>query len=346
MPRKEWWAINILKRNIVIVAIICLVLFAIWFAKLGTDANNDLKFLYDYTINRNVDYNVLLKENNFYENEELSAYKCYASKGIDKYLLEFKYNLSSDKAKKIQYRYNITAQIVGTVSNNNEQGKEIWTKNYVLLDEKNADVQNNLFIVENVNINYDDYNNLARDYEDNYGISINAVLKVRFNILYDIEFDNNENKSVKDVEDYIELDIELNNSISSVEKKYEDITKKEVFPIIENDVNVYYVCSVAIIIISAILIIIIIRKKKSPEEMYKKRVNYIIKNYSELIATVSNEPNIENYNVMEITDFEDMIDLAEQNKINIIHFEKIKNKQNNFYVFIDKFVYVYILSIS
>ncbi len=304
-----------------------------------------MKFLYDYTINRNADYQVLLKENNFYENKTIPSDRSYVSKGIDKYLLEFKYNLSSTNNKNIKCKYNITAQIVGTVSSNNEQEKEIWTKNYVLLDDKSTDIQDNLSIVENVDIKYDDYNNIVQEYEDNYGISINAILKIKFNILYNVEFDNKENKSINDVEDCIELDIVLNNSISSVEKNYEEITKKEVFPINKNDVNVYYICSGAFGIVAMILIILVTRKRRNPEEIYNKRVDYILKNYDELIVTVSNEPNIDNYNVMKITNFDDLIDLAEQNKINIIHYEKIKDKQNNFYVFVDKFVYVYVLLI-
>lgn len=290
-----------------------------------------------------MDYQVLLKDNNFYENKILLSDGYYVATGIDKYLLEFKYNLNSKKTKNIKCKYNITAQIVGTVANNNEQEKEIWTKNYVLLDNKNIDVQDNLSIVENVDINYDDYNNIVQEYEDNYGISINAILKVKFNILYNIEFDNKENKSINDVEDYIELDIVLNNSISSVEKNYENMTKKEVFPISKKNVNVYYICSGIFGFFAIILIIIVIRKKRTPEEVYNKKVDYILKNYDELIVTVSNRPNIENYDVMELNNFDDLIDLAEQNKTNIIHFEEIKDKQNNFYVFVDKFVYVNIL---
>ena len=84
--------------------------------------------------------------------------------------------------------------------------------------------------------------------------------------------------------------------------------------------------------------------KKSPEEKYNRKIKYILKNYSELIVTVSNEPNIENYTVMNINAFEDLIDLAEQNKINIIHYESIKDKKNKFYVFVDKFVYIYLVA--
>ena len=327
-----------LEKNIIIAVVICLLIFTILFLILGIATNNNDTPLYSYLARKNGDYQVSLKENNFYENKILEPGKYYASKSIDKYLLKFEYDFNSEKIESIDYKYNITAQLVGNVSNN-EQEKEVWTKNYNLVDYKEEKIKQNKFSVkENVDINYDSYNNLVREYEDSYGISIDAILKVKFNIYYDIKF---ENSDIKDVEDYIELDIALTNSVSNVEKQYEEETKKEIIIENKNNVNIYYVISGIVGIISIILMIN--KNKKTPEEKYNKKIKSILKNYSELIVTVSNEPNIKNYTIMNINTFEDLIDLAEQNKINIIHYETIKNKQNKFYIFVDKFAYIYIV---
>ena len=331
------------RKIVIIVVIMCLLGISAFFLGVGIKTDKQ-EALYSYVATKEADYQVLLKENNFYDENILPSDKYYASKSIDKYLLKFEYDFKTKNIEEIEYKYNITAQLVGKVSNN-EQEKEIWTKDYILLEEKKNKINEQEFqIKENVDINYDFYNNLAREYEENYGIAIDAVLKVKFNILYDIKIqDKNRGEVAKNINredrgDTIELDIVLTNSVSNVEKNYEKVSKKEEY--LKNNADIYYVISIVNIII-ALVIIVINRKKKTPEEKYKRKIKYIMKNYSELIVTVSNEPNVENYNVMKIDMLEDLIDLAEQNRTNVIHYEKIKDKQNKFYVYVDKFVYVY-----
>ena len=330
-------------RRSVIIVVTCLLGLSVFF--LGVGIKKDKKEpLYSYVATKEADYQVLLKENNFYDEKKLPSDKYYASKSIDKYLIKFEYDFKSKNIEEIEYRYNVTAQLVGKVSNN-EQEKEIWTKNYKLIEDKKNEVNEHEFqIFENVDIDYDSYNNLAREYEENYGIAIDAVLKVKFNILYDIKIqDKNRGEVEKNINredrgDTIELDIALTNSVSNVERNYEKETKKEEYS--KNDAKMYYLIS-GVNIIIAVVIIIISKRKKTPEEKYKRKIKHIMKNYSELMVTVSNEPIVENYIVMKINKLEDLVDLAEQNRTNVIHYEKIKNEQNKFYVYVDKFVYVY-----
>ncbi len=329
-------------RRSVIIVVTCLLGLSAFFLGLGIKKDKK-EPLYSYVATKEADYQVLLKENNFYDEKKLSSDKYYASKSIDKYLIKFEYNFKSKNIEKIEYKYNVTAQLVGKVSNN-EQEKEIWTKNYKLIEDKKNEVNEHEFqILENVDIDYDSYNNLAREYEENYGIAIDAVLKVKFNIFYNVKIEDENREEVsksinKDGEDTIKLDIALTNSVSNVERNYEKVTKKEEYS--KNDAKMYYLIS-GVNIIIAVVIIIISKRKKTPEEKYKRKIKYIMKNYSELIVTVSNEPDVENYTVMKINMLEDLIDLAEQNRTNVIHYEKIKNEQNKFYVYVDKFVYIY-----
>ena len=79
---------------------------------MGIKSNKDEILLYSYTSSKKGDYQVLLKENDFYEEPILESGKYYASKSIDKYLLKFEYNFNSEKIENIDYRYNITAQLV------------------------------------------------------------------------------------------------------------------------------------------------------------------------------------------------------------------------------------------
>ena len=69
-----------------------------------------------------------------------------------------------------------------------------------------------------------------------------------------------------------------------------------------------------------------------------------MKYYKELIVTVTNEPNLADLKVMNINSLDDLIDVAEQNNSNIIHYETTKNLRSNLYVIVSGYVYVYIVT--
>ena len=66
----------------------------------------------------------------------------------------------------------------------------------------------------------------------------------------------------------------------------------------------------------------------------------ILKSYNNLIVTVENEPDISNLKVMNVNKFEDLIDIAEQNQTNIIHYEVVKDKESKFYVIVNNYAYI------
>ena len=91
---------------------------------------------------------------------------------------------------------------------------------------------------------------------------------------------------------------------------------------------------------------IILKHKSTPEEIYNHNIKRILKYYRDLIVTVSNEPNLSNLEIMNITVLDDLIDVAEQNQSNIIHYEVIKNELSNLYVIVGNYVYIYVVTAS
>ena len=72
--------------------------------------------------------------------------------------------------------------------------------------------------------------------------------------------------------------------------------------------------------------------------------SYILKYYKELIVTVNNEPNFSNLEIINVANFKDLIDIAEQNKRNIIHFVVANKLKSKLYVIVENYVYMYIVS--
>ncbi len=310
--------------------------------------NKNIAPAYNYTIQKSDDYEVLLKPNNFYENEILKLGYYYAAKSIDNYIINLKYDFVGDKKANLQYDYNIDAYLVGIVKDNENQDKEVWNRKFKFKENTHdkKDNADKFYINEQVNVDYEYYNNLARSYEKTYGITIQSTLKIKFNISYTINLGENFNK----VEDFIELEIPITNTVSEIKENYEKVTNGEIIQGQENrkfKEIAFYIIGGIIFIISSIIIIRIIRKYiKMQRQQYDWKLKHILKYYRDIIINISSEPNLDDLKVINISIFKDLIDLAEQTQKNIFYYKDINNGESKFFVIIDNYVYVYLLKKS
>ena len=340
---KKKYKINYLDLIVILIVIIMTIL-GIYFIKLGLNFEKNIKPIYTFVAEKSSDYEVLLKPNNYYTSETLPSGRYYASKSVKQYTLDFKYHLYGEGEADLEYIYNVTAELSGIVDGNNDNGKEVWNRTFNILEDKKENCKNEFSINEKVNIDYEYYNNLARSFEKEYGITIDSILKVFLNVSYNVN-----SQSFKD---YIELDIPITNTVTEVEENYESLTTKNINPKIENVVVnkiIYYTIGTAFIIGTIVVSVIIVRKNKhniTLEDMYEKNINKILKYYRDLIVTVQNEPDISNLKVMKIMTIDDLIDVAEQNKANIIRYEVIKSKVSKLYVITNNYVYIYEITAS
>ena len=339
------------KNNnyLIIFGIVVCIILGITFFNIGLKYEGKSEYIYSYEAKKSDNYEALLKPNQFYTSNTLPKDLYYASKSIDKFGLEFKYDFNGSKEADISYNYNIIANMVATVANNDDKGKEVWNREFKILDNTSSNISGEEFSInEKVDIDYEYYNNLARSYEEVYGISINAILKVYFNISYNINLQGLDENS-KTINDYIELDIPITSTITNIEEKYQNTTSEKIMPQITKGTSttkvVYYIFS-AIFIISAIALFIIMKKviKKTPKEIYKSNMKHVLKYYKDLIVTISNKPDFSHLKLMELNCIDDLIDVAEQNNCNIIHYEVMKNEESELYVIINEYLYMYVIT--
>lgn len=341
---------KITKYVLNLLAIISLIIISSIFLFLGVNVKNNAKPYYSYLVKKSSPYEVSLLPNNFYLENSLPAGRYYASKSIDSFIINFKYSLEGNKQVNVEYTYGITADLVGLIDNGDGNKKEVWTRNYVLQENvTNSCTDTYDFLIDkNINIDYENYNELARSYEKAYGITIETDLKIHFNISYSFNL-LGINLSQDKIEDNIELNIPITNTITKVDEDYQNETTQDIF-LNNNQLNIieiiFYILSI-LFLIDALFVFIIKFKRKNkftPEENYNHNIKRILKYYRELIVTVSNEPCINNLEVMNIINLNDLIDVAEQNQKNIIHYEVVKNERSNLYVIVDRLVYIYVVT--
>lgn len=339
------------NNNHIIIVIIILIIIGSIFIKYGLDFEKNATPIYSYTAQKSNDYEVLLKPNIFYENKTLPSGRYYTSNSINAYIINFKYDFKANKKTQIQYDYNITANLIGTVKSNDNEDKEVWNRNFILYDNGNNNQDNidEICIDKQINIDYEYYNNLARSYEKNYAITIDAVLKIYFNISYTINL-NSLGVENEQVEDFIQLDIPITTTISQVKENGTDTITKDINPKIERSKlyrDIFYIIGGVFIIVAIALIIIKVNNsKKTPEKKYKNKLKHISRYYSDLLVTITNKPDLSNLKIMNISTLDDLIDMAEQTQNNIIYYKDIENNISEFYVIINEYVYIYKLTLD
>ena len=104
---------------------------------------------------------------------------------------------------------------------------------------------------------------------------------------------------------------------------------------------ILFLCGAITLIMKIIKEII---NNKALQDNYEKNINRILKYYGDIIVTVNDEPDFTNSQIMNVQNFGDLIDVAEQNKKNIIHYEVLEKEESNLYVVIDKYVYKYVVT--
>ena len=326
---------------------IVLLLFGIFFIKKALNKKDDIQITeyYEYNTSKSSDYYVTLLENMFYESPIMEQGKQYPSKLIDKIPFELKYNFIGSKDANIYYTYNVTAEIIGNVKNGDKANQEVWTRKYVLIQDKPITTikGKNFNISERVDIDYNGYYNLVAAYEQMQSLALDSTLNLKLNVKYNIDIP--ETNKQENVEDSVEALIPLNNTVTQIDTSKNNTNPKvfseKITPDKEEIIN-YIMIAVILFIVGLILIIKNIRsEEKSEQALYQRNMDKILKGYGDLIVTVTNKPDLRGLKTLKLAIIDDVIDLAEQNKCNIIHYETIKNRESILYIIVEKYVYIY-----
>lgn len=323
---------------ILLIISIFLLFINFYLSRYKTSSNNLI-----YQVQRDTNYKVNLKPNNFYSEETLLKNEYYVSNAIESININFRYLVDSKNSFIESYKYNIKAKVVATIKDNFNEDKEIWEKENILKEDIiNESKVKKLSIIENIDLPYPSYISLVESYEKYYGIIVNATLKVYLNVIYTIDTQDN----VKEQTDSLELNIPLTSLITNIEENYEKETNNKI--ILDNKTsnnNIYYIIGIILIIISILLVIIPFSKSKN-KNIFNNYINHLLKEYKGLIIKVNQLPPLDNLKYIYVENIEYLIDIANQNSLNIIYYEKIKNKQGNFYIFLNDYIYLYEFNIN
>jgi hypothetical protein len=310
--------------------------------------NQQQDILYNYQKNGNIEYKIYLNKNDFIKDQYLNQNQYYLSQLVDYVATTFNYRFAGDKNTELEYSYYIKGILTGSYTDGSQGSNvaKIWTKEYDLKNAVTKITKDKEFVInENLNLDLVSYNLEVEKFKQALGIPITAELTIQFNITVNGTIDNKK-FSEKDV---IYMEIPIDTIVFSIDGPYNVFDAGKVLrdDAIINIANNETIMNGVLFIVSLLLVIIIIKKvlfddNKTP---YQVELDNILNQYGNRVVIVKNFLNISQDRYVNITTFNELIDLVDELNIPIlclIHNNR-ELHETWFIVINDKLVYRYIL---
>lgn len=343
---------EVLKKTVIRSSLLLISIFSLIFGILITiegitNNKKEKEELISYESNGNIDYQISLKENDFY-NIENTNYKNIIGKYIDNINLRFNYEFSASNLLNSEVKYSLKLYLVSEYTANNKK-EEIWKQEYELIPEtEELNINSGIVTIsKDITFNYDEYNEIAKKVRSESGVLTDSYIKVEFivnNKLELIEKDMNFNDNHTLV-----AKISLLDNIATFEKINEYNNKETLYNIISENANYpLLITGICLLLVSLLLLVQSLKMfiNTSAESKYIIEQNKILKRYGDVIAETSTKPNLENTNIIEITNFIDMINIEDELRIPILFYENVKGKESWFIIINNDKAYRYILKIK
>jgi len=343
ISEKETISKKLIRGILLLIAIVSLLTGILIFVE-GINGNKGIKEpLLNYSTAGNINYMITLKENNLYDTN-YGMYENVVSKYIDNIDLIFRYTFSSTKKLNTTGVYKANLYLITEYAEDNK--KEIISqKEFNILPRKeqvrfNSDSQ---IFNEKITIDYDYYNELARKWREESGLLTESYLKVEFKINNTF---NILNEKTEHDDHIVTMIIPLLKNVVTMENANYFEDNKTLYNVEDFSMNyTKLIIGVVLIFLSLTYIYVEINNFLNVNNLsrYLKEQNKILKRYGDIIAETSTKPEFKNKDIIEITNFIDLVNIEDELRIPIIFYEAISNKESWFVINHNDKVYRYIL---
>lgn len=299
----------------------------------------------NYTEKSNLNYQVFLKDNNFYDNNYLDQNMVYVASLIDNINVIFNYDFVSDKDIELLFNYRIVARVVIY----DESEKNIfYQKEYPLLEEQSVKIENGKFrnISEIVDIDYAKYNTIANEFKNTYGLETVSKLLIELDV---DKINAKTSKPVADDNANIVLSIPLSERAINIKMDYKDINNQSE---IINDASLtlsnYILMILAIIvfaggIFAGVNLVLLLIKLLPRPNAFDEYIEKIMREYDRLIVTTTTKPNLagKKCETIRIHSFDEILDVRDNLKIPVMWYLISPHNKGCFYIKDNNTIYIY-----
>lgn len=339
---KKWVRILLLA----VIIIMFTVSVKIIYTSLKTE---EAEIVYSYKTKESIDYNVELYNNSFIDKSHLEKDETYISDLIKQINTTFNYSYIGSKIIPIEYTYEIKAIINGKYdlsSAGNESN--VWSKEYVLLEKKSNLVKDstNIVINEPVLIDFRYYNNEVSKFRKELKLPISASLYVDFIVTVK----GSEKGKIIDDTKIATLQIPLNlQAFNITEDVVGEYNNDIIFQDVKSEVDIKNLIVGIFLFLTALFIFIILFKpifNIPKKNAYTLKLNRILKEYSDVIVELVTPLNTYDLDVVEVKNFDELIDLEEELRVPIMFYEIEEYLRGEFSLVHNNILYRYVLKIE
>lgn len=333
-----------LTLGFVLIAAIIVSLLQITLAIIYTNKQTD-KILYTYNINQKADYSVELYDNNFVDTTTMESGKVYISDLVKQVNFKFLYTYSGTTNNDFKYTYNVVGKLIGQ-SNANETTETVWEKSYTLVEEvTETKKQTSGFAIDiPLALDYSLYANEVSEFKKNFGMILSTKLQITMTVNVLSSYNEKEISNTQKIIMYIPIGLQA----FSITSDYKENTVDYIYDVgsrlkFYNDSN--FIMGTIEFIISFFFFVYLFKLifNIKCKNKYSKRLDQILKTYGSIIVEVLNPVKEEKYEIIEVKNFDEMIDLEEELRIPITFNEVIPTRYGVFTLLHNNTIYKYSL---
>ena len=287
----------------------------------------------NYTEDSALDYDVIYKDNDFFDDSISKMNSKYIANLIDYIKADFKYNITFlEKDINYNYKYKIVANVSVL---DNEDKEKIFENNDVIYESGILTGNSRTSINKTINIDYSKYNELISDFKSTYGLK-DAESKLNVNMYININSDKNSDMEKLDKKAVISLSMPLTKKTTGIDLS-SDLTKSDDRKLLiksNNNYSQYLLIGVAEILFSLIEIVIIIihyYKTRTIKNIYDSEIRKLLNTYEGYIQKINSKYKIGTSQVIKVESFNDMLEIRDTLKTPILMLEN-EAKDGTFFI--------------
>lgn len=330
------------KINLAVQSVILLIIGAILISMYISLTKNEYN---NYTENAKVDYKVNLKKNEFYEEDYLDENSNIIASLIKNIDVNFKYNLNLEFDQEYTYSYKILAKTNVRESSNTNSIYE--TTDELVAKENQKASSKNLEISEDLTIDYGKYNDKINKFINLYNLdnttsTVDLEMYVYAINKYDGTQINEESKVMTLTIPLTTKTVDISIGSNVIEDEGKTLSKRSEYD------NITYVLWVGIVIavlgvINFMRFIKYMLDTRSAETMYDQQLKMILFNYKSYIQKTNNEINKDEYKVIQINTFNEILGLRDTMQAPILMHTEENEDRTEFMIMNEGILYVYVL---
>ena len=338
---KNWVRMFILITSISLTTLLLFISTVLLYRSYNPSVRNK-NLLVSYNSEDSISYKVKTNDNQFYLDDQLDMDKEYISSIIDKINFNVSYKFESSKTLNYEYNYSIIATLISNYNVDNSN-KEIWKKEFIIVPETNMLVEEDNFIEINKDfeIEYQTFNDIMKAFKNEFSLDVDAYLNIDFNI--NLKSDSLENNSIIE-NNNINIQIPLLSNTTSIKYIKDGIKNNSIWTTVKDMEStsiivkiIYGLVAILSFILDSLLLMKVYSITKKDRFYYES--NKILKSYSDVLVKVNEMPGYLELKNINVSNFEDMIDVNDELHLPILYFEE--ENRITFFIMSDSHYYVY-----